>query len=154
MKKLILLTIFLLALTISGVAQVKSVYTSTKTANCKQVKQGKDAGDSYVGICPGTGGYTVELLEGERGIAGPGPAESGMVDDEIDLRPIFGGATHVIDFRVGREVWKIALGRGRIEALVHADDVGPRLEDLLVEGIHQLLVVHPPGVTHGDWVNQ
>lgn len=65
MKKLIAIAIFVFALTISGFAQIKSVYTSTKTTNCKQVKQGKDAGDSYLGICPGTGGYTVELLEGD-----------------------------------------------------------------------------------------
>ena len=65
MKKLLIIAIFVFALTISGVAQVKSVYTSTSTKVCKQVKQGKDAGDSYLGRCPGTGGYTVQLLEGD-----------------------------------------------------------------------------------------
>jgi hypothetical protein len=52
-----------LAVTIS--AQNKSVYTSTKTNACRTIESTAEGSGSYVGECPGTGGYKVQLLEGD-----------------------------------------------------------------------------------------
>ena len=65
MKKLITITIFVFALTISGLAQIKSVYTTTKNELCKNLSSKLDDGLSYEGECPGTGGYKVRVLEGD-----------------------------------------------------------------------------------------
>ena len=65
MQKLITITIFVFALTISGLAQIKSVYTTTKNELCKNLSSKVDEGGSYEGECPGAGGYKVRLLEGD-----------------------------------------------------------------------------------------
>lgn len=49
----------------SAPAQIKSVYTSTRTAACKTISSNPDEAGSYEGECPGTGGYKVRLLEGD-----------------------------------------------------------------------------------------
>ena len=65
MKKLIAIAIFVFALTVSGFAQIKSVYTTTKSELCKDLSPKGDDGTSYEGECPGFGGYKVRLLEGD-----------------------------------------------------------------------------------------
>lgn len=52
-----------LALTVTATAQSKSIYTSTKTRDCKTVRQSSKGAGYYVGQCKGTGGYKIELLE-------------------------------------------------------------------------------------------
>ena len=46
-------------------AQNTSVYTPTSDKICKQQKSGGDEHGDYVGICPGTAGYKIELIEGD-----------------------------------------------------------------------------------------
>ena len=61
-----------------------------------------------------------------RGAGRAGPAIGRVVDDEADLRPVLGRLADIVDRGVGREVREALLGRGRIEALVDADDVVAR----------------------------
>ena len=56
----VILTAFL---AIGASAQLKPVYTETSAKVCKATKESKDG--NYVGICPGTGGYKLEFLEGD-----------------------------------------------------------------------------------------
>jgi hypothetical protein len=49
----------------TAVSQMKSVYTSTRTSDCKARKVSNDEGGDYIGRCRGVGGYTVELIEGD-----------------------------------------------------------------------------------------
>lgn len=51
--------------TVSGVAQNRSVYTSTKTSSCRTISANPNEGGSYEGECKGVGGYKVRLLEGD-----------------------------------------------------------------------------------------
>lgn len=44
-------------------AKIESIYTSTKASACKPTPESEDG--SYRGICPGVGGYTLELMEGD-----------------------------------------------------------------------------------------
>jgi hypothetical protein len=70
--------------------------------------------------------------------------EGGMVDDEVELRPVAGGLAHVAHVGIGDEVGESLRRRHRIEPLVHADVDEPGLDQLLVERVQQLLVVHAP----------
>ena len=64
--KLILSTLILAVLfTVSAMAQIKSVYTSTKTSACRTISSNPDEAGSYEGECTGVGGYKVRLLEGD-----------------------------------------------------------------------------------------
>ena len=63
MKTFIFAAICALALSVTALAQNKSVYTSTTTKSCKTVKSSTKGAGYYVGRCPGMGGYNVELLE-------------------------------------------------------------------------------------------
>lgn len=45
--------------------QIKSVYTDLDDTKCKTVEPTDDEGGSYSGICPGTAGYKLNLLEGD-----------------------------------------------------------------------------------------
>jgi hypothetical protein len=55
----------LIGLTGSVVAQNRSVYTSTRTSDCRAQKVSDDHGGDYVGRCRGVGGYKVDLIEGD-----------------------------------------------------------------------------------------
>ncbi len=45
--------------------QNKSIYTDLADTKCKTVELTNDEGGSYSGICPGTAGYKLNLLEGD-----------------------------------------------------------------------------------------
>ena len=64
MKKrfLILVTLAIFDLTGAAYPQNKSIYTSTKTSDCKTIES---VADSYVGECSGVGGYKVQVVEGD-----------------------------------------------------------------------------------------
>jgi len=64
-KDLIYLLACLLLLAGFASAQNTSVYTSTKTSSCRTIESHPDEGGSYIGECAGTGGYKVQLLEGD-----------------------------------------------------------------------------------------
>ena len=63
MKIVIAASLLTLMFASCAFAQNKSVYTPTSDKICKASKTAEH-GD-YVGICPGTGGYKLELLEGD-----------------------------------------------------------------------------------------
>lgn len=65
MGKLIIVALSLAAFAVSMSAQNKSVYTSTTEKACKAKKVADEHGGDYVGICPGVGGYKLELIEGD-----------------------------------------------------------------------------------------
>src|SRR5215813_14412665 len=69
--------------------------------------------------------------------------ERRMIDDEVDPGPVTGRLGHVAaDYEKSWPgVWEYATVR---QALVDTDRARPRLEDLLVEAIDELLVVEPP----------
>ena len=46
-------------------AQNRSIYTSTKTKDCRTITSNPDEGGSYEGECKGVGGYKVRVLEGD-----------------------------------------------------------------------------------------
>jgi hypothetical protein len=52
-------------LTGTAAAQIKSVYTSVQTKACRTIESTAEEGGFYRGICPGVGGYKVELTEGD-----------------------------------------------------------------------------------------
>lgn len=62
-----ILSVAICVLAVSGFAfgQNKSVYTSTKTSACKTIKSTDEGAGSYIGDCPGVGGYKLQLLEGD-----------------------------------------------------------------------------------------
>lgn len=45
--------------------QNRSVYTGLSEKNCDTVESTDEEGGSYRGLCPGVGGYKLELLEGD-----------------------------------------------------------------------------------------
>jgi hypothetical protein len=66
LKKLTFVTILGGAiLTGTAAAQIKSVYTSIKTGACRTIESTAEEGGFYRGLCPGVGGYKVELTEGD-----------------------------------------------------------------------------------------
>jgi hypothetical protein len=44
---------------------IESVYTSLSDKVCKAIKSNPNEGGDYRGMCPGVGGYKLELLEGD-----------------------------------------------------------------------------------------
>jgi hypothetical protein len=56
-----------IVLILAGIAaaQNRTVYTSTKTKDCRTITSNPDEGGSYEGECKGVGGYKVRLLEGD-----------------------------------------------------------------------------------------
>lgn len=46
-------------------SEYKSTYTSLETAKCKTTESNEEEGGSYIGECPGVGGYKLELTEGD-----------------------------------------------------------------------------------------
>ncbi len=65
MNKIFLISGLILIFTFGAAAQSKSVYTSLSDKVCKTVESNPNEGGDYRGICPGTGGYKLELLEGD-----------------------------------------------------------------------------------------
>lgn len=66
MKKLTFVTLIVCLFAVAGFSQAKkfdSLYTSTDTKDCRAVSSKND--DSYLGVCPGVGGYKLELIEGD-----------------------------------------------------------------------------------------
>ncbi len=45
--------------------QNKSIYTSTKTKDCRTISSNPNEAGSYEGECKGVGGYKIRLLEGD-----------------------------------------------------------------------------------------
>jgi hypothetical protein len=58
----LLLTLLVVA---SAYGQNTSIYTSTRTSDCKTLESVDDGVGWYVGECKGTGGYKVQLIEGD-----------------------------------------------------------------------------------------
>ncbi|HMS43219.1 MAG TPA: hypothetical protein PKE69_23525 [Pyrinomonadaceae bacterium] len=50
---------------ISTSSENKSTFTSLETAKCKTTESNEEEGGSYIGECPGVGGYKLELTEGD-----------------------------------------------------------------------------------------
>jgi len=65
MKIIVTAVASLLLLTFNSSAQIKSTYTNLGAKHCKTIELTSDEGGSYRGICPGVGGYKLELLEGD-----------------------------------------------------------------------------------------
>jgi hypothetical protein len=68
MKKVQLLAVMLTIFSSAAFGQtlkVESLYTSLSTRACKTIESNPDEGGSYLGVCPGAGGYKLELLEGD-----------------------------------------------------------------------------------------
>ena len=99
-------------------------------------------------------GDTLCAPEAVRSLGGPaaaGEPVGGVVDDEVDLRPVLRRLAHVVHPRVGQEAREALLDLRREQALVDADDVVPGAQDALVERVHHPLVVYarkdtPPGL--------
>ncbi|HQU83527.1 MAG TPA: hypothetical protein PKY59_10395 [Pyrinomonadaceae bacterium] len=64
-KKFIIIGCFILAFSVFASAQNKSIYTSLETKDCKTIEQSDEGAGWYRGECPGTGGYKLELTEGD-----------------------------------------------------------------------------------------
>jgi hypothetical protein len=65
MKRFTLPILFLLVSAGICLGQNSSVYTSTKTGACKTIRSSSEGTGSYVGECPGVGGYRIRLIEGD-----------------------------------------------------------------------------------------
>lgn len=65
MKRIFLFAALILVMSASTFAQgkIESIYTSTKANACKPTPESEDG--SYRGICPGVGGFSLELMEGD-----------------------------------------------------------------------------------------
>ena len=60
------ITLFILMCAVLAVAQANdSVYTSLSTKACRTIRSTSTEGGSYVGICPGVGGYKLQSEEGD-----------------------------------------------------------------------------------------
>lgn len=65
MLRNIVLLLVALCFTTAIHAQNKSVYTDLDDTKCKTVELTDDEGGSYSGICPGSSGYKLNLIEGD-----------------------------------------------------------------------------------------
>jgi hypothetical protein len=65
MKRFTLPIVFLLVSSGICLGQNSSVYTSTKTGACKTIRSSSEGTGSYIGECPGVGGYKIRLIEGD-----------------------------------------------------------------------------------------
>ncbi len=63
--KIAILVVFSMFASIAATAQNTSVYTHLTEKKCKTLKSFPDEGGSYLGECPGVGGYKLHLLEGD-----------------------------------------------------------------------------------------
>lgn len=64
MKTITLITI-LIAASLTASAQITSRYTGLGEKACRTVESNPDEGGSYRGLCPGVGGYKLEIIEGD-----------------------------------------------------------------------------------------
>src|SRR5438270_7518220 len=78
-----------------------------------------------------------ELRPGILHLAAAREPVAAVIDDEVDLRPVLGGAAHVAHVGVREQVRELRLHRRREESLVNADLVLARLEQLLVERVDE-----------------
>jgi hypothetical protein len=78
----------------TGMAQNKSVYTSTRTSACRTIESTSEGAGSYVGECRGVGGYKLQVLEGDirQSINIITPAKKKF---ELDLWNYYGGFSSV-----------------------------------------------------------
>ncbi len=60
-----MLPILALILTGTAAAQNKSVYTSLTEKSCRTIEANAEEAGWYRGLCPGAGGYRLEVLEGD-----------------------------------------------------------------------------------------
>src|ERR1700674_115027 len=74
-------------------------------------------------------------------------AVGGMIDDEIELRPVLGGLADIGDVGEASQIGKRLLYPRREQPLVDADVLAAFLHHLLVTLVGDFLVVHPPGIT-------
>lgn len=65
MNKILLSVTLLCLAAVCSLAQNKTVYTSTKTGACKTIKSTAEGTGSYIGECPGVGGFKLRLIEGD-----------------------------------------------------------------------------------------
>ena len=68
LTKILLLAIVFACLAINNLAQkspITSVYTTLADKKCKTLESSVEDSGSYRGLCPGTAGYKLELLEGD-----------------------------------------------------------------------------------------
>ena len=79
-------------------------------------------------------------------VAAAGVAIAGMVDDEIQLRPVLGGFADVAHVHKGTQGGELLFDRGREQSLVDADVLDAVLDAHLVGAIGGFLVVHAPGM--------
>jgi len=63
--KILGLTLALFMTSVSAFPQVTSVYTSLATSKCRTLELNEEEGGLYRGLCPGVGGYKLELFEGD-----------------------------------------------------------------------------------------
>ena len=63
--KIAALALFVVLLSLSAEAQGTSVYTSLDDKKCKELERTDEEGGSYRGLCPGTAGSKLELIEGD-----------------------------------------------------------------------------------------
>jgi hypothetical protein len=87
----------------------------------------------------------LELLQQPIGNAAAGPAIPRVVDDEVELRPVLRRLADVAHVRVGTQMREALLDRGGNSPLWTQTFRQAGLHQLLVEGIHQLLVVERQG---------
>lgn len=66
--KIYLIIVFMSLMAINIVAQkqkITSVYTTLEDKKCKTLESSVEESGSYRGLCPGTAGYQLELMEGD-----------------------------------------------------------------------------------------
>src|SRR5215510_405620 len=79
--------------------------------------------------------------------------ESRVVDDKGHLRPILGSLANVPGGCVLPDARKLFLVVRWQEALVDAENVDGGLHRFLIEGVHQLLIIEPPGeLRWAQWI--
>jgi hypothetical protein len=98
---------FLIFAALAGICygQNKSVYTSTNTKDCRTIVSSSKEGGSYEGACPGVGGYTLHVIEGDlrQTLNVITPAKKKF---ELNLWTIFSGFSSVGD----KVEWRVAKG--------------------------------------------
>ncbi len=94
---------------------------------------------------PGDAAGTLELLQRHVRIAAD-VAVGAVIDDEVELRPVFRRLAHIAGVDEAAQVRKLPVERGGEQALVDADVLDAGLDELLVALVGDLLVVHAPGI--------
>jgi len=105
------------------------VIDTVLTGDIRQITDPVDA-TSFFKLAPGTFGAATAAI-----------AIATVIDDEIQLWPIFCGLRNVINFGELQEVWKTLFDRGWKQTFVNAHVFKPRFGKLFVRGVHQLFVI-------------